>query len=413
MTATLKPLAAQSRDLNGFYVPQFELRIEGVGLPRDVLRDVTQVTYRDDIKELDGCEVVVNNWDVATRTFKYVGSESSASRPANDRHRIFDPCGNRKFQLYMGYRKGGSAMGGNEQDLTLMMEGLFVSAEPTFPSSGASTLSVQGLNSLHQLRRKQNSDTWFSRKDSEIARILGAKPNRLPCKVVIDPASLDKEEDQPVVVQKNQYDIDFLWTRARQHGYVVLVREVDKRRRGGPAVRELYFGPSQQATQNEVLELKWGLSLVEFRPRLNLANQVSKVTVRGWSREAKDVISESFDLDRSGVDFNDDLKDLVKACATADAESGVARQEIVVKEPLYTRAQAQRRARAILSERFKEIITASGSCVGMPTLRAGARVQIEGIGERFSGIYFVTSSTHTIDDGGYMTKFTARREHRR
>ena len=53
---------------HGFYVPQFEIRIEGVGLPRDVLRDVTQVTYKDNIKEIDGFEITVNNWDADTRT---------------------------------------------------------------------------------------------------------------------------------------------------------------------------------------------------------------------------------------------------------------------------------------------------------------------------------------------------------
>ena len=33
-----------------------------------------------------------------------------------------------------------------------------------------------------------------------------------------------------------------------------------------------------------------------------------------------------------------------------------------------------------------------------------------GLGARFSGTYFVTDSTHTINDSGYITKFNARRE---
>ena len=37
-----------------FYAPGFELRIDGVGLPQGVLRDVMEVTYHDDINEIDG-----------------------------------------------------------------------------------------------------------------------------------------------------------------------------------------------------------------------------------------------------------------------------------------------------------------------------------------------------------------------
>ena len=70
----LVTLGQESVSEHGFYVPQFEIRIEGVGLPRNVLRDVTQVTYKDNIKEIDSFEITVNNWDADTRQFKYVGS---------------------------------------------------------------------------------------------------------------------------------------------------------------------------------------------------------------------------------------------------------------------------------------------------------------------------------------------------
>ena len=61
-----------------FYAPGFELRIDGVGLPQGVLRDVMEVTYHDDINEIDGFELTVNNWDAAARRCKYIGSETAA-----------------------------------------------------------------------------------------------------------------------------------------------------------------------------------------------------------------------------------------------------------------------------------------------------------------------------------------------
>ena len=50
-----------------------------------------------------------------------------------------------------------------------MLTGTFTTMEPNFPSGGAPTLSVRGLNVLHQLRRKQYTTTWRDKRDSEIA----------------------------------------------------------------------------------------------------------------------------------------------------------------------------------------------------------------------------------------------------
>ena len=55
-------------------------------------------------------------------------------------------------------------------------------------------------------------------------------------------------------------------------------------------------------------------------------------------------------------------------------------------------------------------MTAAVTTVGLPDLRAGRRVVIKGVGAHFSGTYFVTDSTHTINEQGYTTQFNARRE---
>ena len=63
-------------------------------------------------------------------------------------------------------------------------------------------------------------------------------------------------------------------------------------------------------------------------------------------------------------------------------------------------------------DRNRELVKARGTTVGLPDLVAGRRIQIGGVGARMSGTYFVTSTTHTINDSGYFTTFNARREDR-
>ena len=56
------------------------------------------------------------------------------------------------------------------------------------------------------------------------------------------------------------------------------------------------------------------------------------------------------------------------------------------------------------------MVKVSGSTVGLPNLRAGSVVEIDGLGSRFSGRYFITATTHSIGDSGYTTQFECRRE---
>ena len=100
-------------------------------------------------------------------------------------------------------------------------------------------------------------------------------------------------------------------------------------------------------------------------------------------------------------------RDLHKQLENCDA-----REERVVDRPVFSQKEADSVRNAILLTRSKDLVKASGTCVGLPDLRAGQRVRIAGLGARFSGEYFITDTTHTINDSGYITKFNGRRESR-
>ena len=396
-------LFAESREQRGFYAPQFEIRVKGAQIPNDVLRDVVEVTYKDNWKEIDSFELTVNNWDPSTNSFKYVGAETPESlnqdTSESRRQRLFEPC-NKEVEVKMGY----------VGDLKVMLTGNFTTMEPNFPSSGAPTLSVRGLNILHQLRRKQYVYAWENKRDSEIAENLATLRDRetgqkrFPLPIEIDDNALSTEPQIDYVAEQNQYDIDFLLARARQRGYVIFIQEADPKVRGSS--RRLYFGPSQEGRipglRDVTFKLEWGKSLIDFKPTLTTANQVRSVTVNGWNRRTGRPIQERASLDDREVTRNRDLFELLQRCDP--------REEIVVEEPVFTPRQAKDRARAILMDRQKEMVKASATTVGLPDLRAGKLVQIEGLGARFSGTYFITETTHTIGGNGYTTRFSARRE---
>jgi len=409
-------LGDQSKLQGNFYVPRFEVKIAGANLPQNVLRDVLQLTYSDNVKELDSFEFTVNNWDAEKHEFKYVGSETTASLSSNPLHRLFNPS-RHEVEVSMGY----------ENNLTLMMKGNFTTMEPTFPNSGGPTLTVRGLNILHKLRSGQYSYSWMPDekhpngwKESEIAKSLRKVPDLdhkeegknkeakkpFPLEVEIDENALSKEHPITYVAQDGQYDIDFLLSRARRIGYVVFVKEEEREKGRVTKERRLYFGPSEAnhpGLRPLTFELKWGVSLIDFKPTLTTANQVKTVVVQGTDRSTKKPITGKASLDEPRFGLN---RDLIKLLEASDA-----RDERVVDRPVATQQEADELARAILRERSKDILKANGTCVGLPELRAGQRIKIGGLGARFSGEYFVTDTVHTINDSGYITRFGARREH--
>ena len=396
---TTTTLLEESERQGGFYVPRFEVKVEGVDLPRDVLFDASAVTYEDSVESIDSFRMTINNWDDDRRQYKFIGSETAAQLQKGHRDEprvtLFEPCG-KEVLLQMGY-------GGR---LVTMLKGHFTTMEPTFVD-GKAEMTVTGLNVLHQLRRKQYTTTWTNKRDSEIARDIGQRTDhgrkRFPLPIVIDQQALGNEKPIPLVTQHNQYDIDFLFQRARMRGYVVFVQEEDKVRN---RPRQLYFGPSQAGMvpglRDVSFELKWGASLMEFKPKVTTANQVASVTVRGWHRTRRTPISRTVTLDDERLTVNRDLHRILNACE--------AREELVVDEPVFTNCEARERAIAILLDQTKQMVTADAKVVGLPDLRAGQIVRITNLGARLSGTYFVTKTTHTIDDNGYVTSFTCRRE---
>ena len=367
-----------------FYVPQFRVSIAGKTLEDGLLRDVMQVTYRDNVEEIDSFELVVNNWDAGARQPqpKYEG----VLQPKHAG--IFDP--GQKLELRMGYMK----------EMTLMLTGQITTLEPNFPESGAPILSVRGLNILHELRTEQHTEHWDNTKDSDIASDLGNRSLQsgkagLGIKVKTDPAP--DETAETFVMMHNQYDILFLMERARRHGYELVLNE----KSATNLERSLYFGPSKTKRETPNYKLVWGKTLCSFKPKLSTAKQVGEVTVRGWDRQNNIAIEET-------ASWKDIVTGPEQQRLALISQAFEGRKDVITNQPVRTKAEAKQKAIDILTRQLREVITASGSTVGLPLLRAGRKVEIVGLGDRYSGTYYVTSTTHTIGDSGYRTQFECR-----
>lgn len=360
-----------------FYVPGFEMRLRGANVARDVIRDVMQVSFKDSLTDVDSFDITINNWDAGSRTFKY-----------SDDY-LFDPGS--EIELWMGY---------HDSALSLMITGEIVELRPSFPSAGQPTLVIHGLDLLHQLRKEQRSKAWVAKTDTEIARQIASDLGITLAPQSPDVLALEPRNDY--LIQDNAYDIVFLLDRARRIGYDLRVLEAGTD--GTVQDRLLYFAPST-SVQRPTYELVWGKSLVEFQPSLSTANQVGSVVVRGWDAVNKQKFEHTAtmdDLKTRGLGPQGRNQTLYRSFSD--------RKEVVATKIVASQAEAEQLALQTLQLIAKGLVTGTATVPGLPDLRTGNVVMISGIGTRFDGRYFVTDSTHTISDAGYVTQFGFRRE---
>ncbi len=352
-----------------FYVPTFELKLSGRPPGQDVVRDILSVSYKDSVQDIDSFEISINNWDAATRAFKYSDLM------------LFDP--GERVELAMGYRGA----------LRTMIKGEITSLRPSFPAGGGSTLAVSGLNVLHRFRNQQESRTYVNVTDSQVAQQI---QDRL--KVTIKAPNASDEPIFKFLIQDNQYDIIFLMERARRIGYDIFAKESDS----GDTILEYVRSTN---VHQPTYRLTYGKSLIEFSPELTTANQVGKVTVRGWDNVQKKPINFTATRDLLAT------KGVGQRGGQDKIEKSVEQKaEIVATKPVESEAEARKLAIEILEGIAKDMVKATGSVPGLPDVRAGTVLQIDGLGDRFSGRYFVVSTTHAIGDSGYTTQFECRRE---
>jgi uncharacterized protein len=351
-----------------FYVPAFEMKVDGRLPGRDVIRDVMSVTYKDSITDFDTFDVTINNWDAAKLKFKYSDTK------------LFDP--GKRIELQMGYYGR----------LRMMLKGEITSLRPSFPSGGSPTLTISGMNAMYKFRTQQVSEIYEKMTDSAVAKRIG---DRLGVEV---DAKNEGEKELLYLIQDNQFDIIFLMERARRIGYDIFVKEREK-------AKPLLTFKKSTSERHTAYILSYGRSLIEFQPELTTNNQVGKVIVRGWDPVQKkkiEVIATRDQILTKGVGTEGGQQDIDKSFKD--------KAEIVTTKPVESEAEARILAKEILEGIAKDMVKGNGSTVGLPDLRAGVVLKIDGLGKRFTGRYFVTASTHTIADSGYTTQFECRRE---
>ncbi|TMC64671.1 MAG: phage late control D family protein [Chloroflexota bacterium] len=238
---------------------------------------------------------------------------------------------------------------------------------------------LRGYDLSHRLHRGRNTQTYKNVTDSDIARQVAGNAS-LPIGT-IDSTSVTYDH----VSQGNQSDWDFLKARAREIGYEM-----------GMEDGQFYFRQPLQASNGpqsgnyqshtDPLQLVFGDDLIEFRPRVTSAEQVSTVKVRGWDPDGKQVMIGSASAGTVAAAVQDDPSTLASRWCRAGEPQAQSRhhgQRGRGRRPLRRPVHPQRRAPRLRPERLPDAFRDQRTARPIPARpRLDGRVERFGLGRR-------------------------------
>ncbi len=340
--------------------PVCRVLVDNAALPANARDDMIQITVQEDLDAPAMFAIKLNNWDMEKHQLTWSDDDLFKVGSA--------------VEIQMGY--------GNQAESLIVGE--ITGLEPEFSAMTASTVIVRGHDHGHRLLRGRRTRTFKDVKDSDIAQ-----------QIAQDLSLKYKGENTNVklnyVLQRNQTDFEFLQERANRIGYMVIVRD-----------KTLYFLPHQNGS-SEVLTLSVSEGLMSFSPRLTTMTQVGEITVKGWDPKEKKAFSSNIETSQKTITMgtnNSGPQEVNKVFGGTGT----------ILQPMFTQAEAELIAEGRFNDMSLGYICGEGVCSGSTGLRAGTVVEFEGLGDRFSGLYYVTSATHSYSSNrGYSTAFIVKR----
>ena len=373
------------------YAPAFRIGINGDPLPQSLASSVVSVNYDDGMEGADRVEVTFANRDLHFLDHPLL--------------QVDNP-----FTLAIGYAP---------DPLEDVFVGEVTGVSPSFPGSGMPTIKVVAQDFLQRLTHAKSDQAYFVRgptdnlplPDALVASIVSAANLLIPYPDPVGGAlsvvmTLGAYANNPGIAQlsvskqSSESDFDFVSQLGKQNGWEVYIDHTMEPR--GYVLRFQFLLQDYRPS----LTLRWGQSLMDFSPKLTTVGDVFGVSARVWVAPIKMefVIVVGWDFDRATIN----LAIYPGALDLSKLLGDNAKKTVSIKTTGFTPALQK-----ILSEllpRLNNRLTASGSTIGNPAIKAARVVDMEGLGDQFSGLYRITEANHVFDGSGYKTNFKARKE---
>ncbi len=367
-------------DLDTFK-PTLLIQIEGRTLSRDVTQEITSFSFEDNEEELDVMELSITD-----RNLQFVD----------------DPLFQEGNEIVARF--------GYVDNLSPRKKAVIKDIDYDFPEDGDPTIRIKAYDKGFKLAGKENQKVWRKPPPgilySEIAEEIAAANGLTP---VVKPTKARHLR----VTQSNVSDAQFLRELAAK------ARDKDGDGVAGYAFYiqddELHFHP-RDLESGPFLCLEYFTDrkgvLRSFRP--STQSQAAKGAGTETRAVGVDPRAKAPVEHKANNESTPERTSLGKRTYLVDGNTGEAsykEEETGRVVPSFERSEGfheeplQEPAQDLAEGKFKEAelrqVEASAATMGVPSLRAKRNIEIRGVGQKFSGVYYCHGARHVIDSSGY------------
>lgn len=352
--STTYTFAELERKYRNFFAPAFDINVDGQSFVLKQIAVSTLTVNTTMEPKSDSFQFRIENaYDAVARQFKWLGSLIDVGKT---------------IEIKMGYT----------DKLELVFDGIITGFTVDYPSEGQPTISVQGMDRSCLMMRSIISNLWKQKKVSDVVKEIGGKYS---LQLKVD----DTLTPKPAIEQMRKSDFHFLRDLAEETNHDFFI-----------VGHKLYFR-KMNPSASPVITLMYGKNLKSYSAVVDISKQVSKLIYRGTDPQTW----ESFEATASGVNKigtnGRTGQDIMTALSSNTIET--------VYSNASSQAEAQEMADSMLNERAMELVRGEGECLGLPEIRAGRHIKVDGLGAQFNQPYVLSSVTHTINSQGFVTKF--------
>ncbi len=269
------------------------------------------------------------------------------------------------------------------QDTARVFEGEIVSIASEQDGGGLHELVVSGYDTAHRLGRRTTIHTFQKMSYAEvIQKIAGDYGLRASVTGYTSPVF-------DYLVQTTT-DYAFLGQIARRVGAEWSVSN-----------QTLTFRP--RATDQAGLSLTFRDELRRFKVRYSAAEHPEQVTVRGWDPHTGNAVVGQ----QNPIPYNSNGPSVAAASRTNAASVGTG-QFVAPGLVMQSQSEADAVAAALAERMGSAELIARGEAIGRPDIDVGKTINIDHVGTKLSGDYYVTAVEHVFGAGRpLLTRFTA------
>ena len=237
-----------------------------------------------------------------------------------------------------------------------------------------SVLIVECRDEAVKMTIGRKSNFYYDSKDSDIIEeVIG----KYSLENDIEATSFTNKE----IVQYRASDWDFIMTRAQINGQICTADD------GKIKISKPDF------SQTEIETVAFGSTLLDFDAEMDARNQFNTITAYGWNPSEQEIVEA--EANDPGISLNGNI-------SVSDLAAVIDLENLEMKHGgNYNSVELQNWSDA--KNLFQQLSKTRGRVKfqGIPTVKPGTMLKLEGVGDRFNGKIFISAVRHEIADGNW------------